>query len=184
MKLNNKIFQKKLHIKITKNSVLKYTLNSSDTAKNLSVQKIYLINPLFEKMLVAYLVNETSGERYHLFRIMTIRYSNCDISLTDPTIPIMRIYQVRNKDFVYLYCNDDAIIGHVYIDGIPVSSDDGCGFGRELYNFSFFHVSNTNYRVYIIRNKETLVEKTVFNRRLLPMARVRPQQRESNQGLF
>lgn len=80
-------------------------------------------------MFTAFLVDEITGRRYHLYRMMSIGASSCDIELNDSTIPTMRLFHPSNQNFVYLLCGSDDIIGRITNNG---------------------------------------------NRRLLPMARVRP----------
>lgn len=80
----------------------------------------------------------------------------------------MKIYHPKYKNIAILFCNKDDVIGHVKIDGMPVSSGDP-GFSRELGEFCFFfRVDSTTFRVYFIRNGETFVVKTIFNRKYLP----------------
>lgn len=58
-------------------------------------------------MVVAYFVNETNGRRYFLDRTMTIGAFGCNIELGESVNFIMRIYYIRNQNYVILYYNSN-----------------------------------------------------------------------------
>lgn len=122
--------------------------------------------------LVAYVVNENNGRKYRLFRIMTIGAAGCDIECESIAFT-MRIYHVRFSHSVFLQCNNIFSPEHVKVNGFPVIGND-YGFRSQLHNFDLFCVDNTSFRVYILSENQTFVERTIFNGKLLPMSRVLP----------
>lgn len=61
----------------------------------------------------------------------------------------MKIYHPKYKNIAILFCNKDDVIGHVKIDGMPVSSGDP-GFSRELGEFCFFFALIVPLSVYTL----------------------------------
>lgn len=98
-------------------------------------------------MIVAYLVNEISGQLYYLYRTMTIGSFNCFIEVSESIPCVIRIVHVRHMNYVCLYYNGSDFLGHVEINGVPVinSDVDFQGFNRKLYHLDFFVLVVSNF---------------------------------------
>lgn len=123
-------------------------------------------------MDIAYLINETTGERYFLNGIKSIGKIHCNIKVEIDFV--VRINYVFGSKYAIISSSNERAQKQMKINGQTIPDGDNTGFRKNLYNFDSFNMCNTIFRLYIIKNKEKLIERAKIGNKIIPLARIKP----------